>query len=305
MKLAAMFVCLAAFVAATGSASAQGPARRVCDPDNSQKATIEAVASDPSAWMGKCVTVPGVYSNERLFADEDAAYGLNNKSIGGFVDGQGDVTGFWNGSFTGRVADCAQAEDDLLTGLLRSPGISLNYRTLGCLEPKGPFLVFMSQGKMTPSKFRRRGPGSRGADLAVASADWAYRGKVETMAVDFVAALRAGDRAALMGFIGNAYAVERLIAGEGTAIDTLKAPAARRFRLFTYGASTPDMFASEACYCLVNECGKLWPIARRDADNQAGRPYACIRVDGVRTGEAWRYTVDPSRDFDGLPERAR
>ncbi len=305
MKLAWVAVCAAVAASLAGTASAQAPARRVCDPNNSQKVTLAAIAADPGAFMGKCVRVDAIYANERLYADEDAIYGLNDNAIGGYVDGQGDVTGFWNGTFTGRVADCAKAEDDLLTGLLRSPGISLNYRTLGCLEPKGPFLVFMSQGALKPSKLKRRLAGAKGADLAAAPAAWEHRAEVEAMANRFVAALQAGDRAALKALVTNDYAIERMIAGEDTAIDALKAPGARKLEVFTHGASMPDMFASEACYCLAKDCGKLWPVARRDADNQKERPYACIRIDGERRGEAWRYIIDASRDFDGLPEGRR
>ncbi|MFT3722070.1 MAG: hypothetical protein QM773_00675 [Hyphomonadaceae bacterium] len=302
MKLAAMIFSVMAVVTAAGTASAQAPARRVCDPGNSEKVTLAAVAADPAAFMGKCVRVEAIYSDERLYADADAIYGLNAKSIGGYVDGQGDVTGFWTGTFTGRVADCAKAEDDLLTGLLRSPGISLNYRTLGCLAPEGPFLVFMSQGELKPSKLTRRMPGARGADLAVASENWEHRGEVARLAGDFVAALQSGDRAALKMFVRSDYAIEQLIAGEGTAIDALKTVKQRQLMIFTHGASSADMFSSEACFCLTADCTKRWPIARRDADNQKQRPYACLQIDGVKESGSWRYRLDASRDFDGLPE---
>lgn len=302
MKLAGLLIVFALTVAAAGHASAQGAARRVCDPDNSERTTITAIAADPGAWMGKCVSVEGIYSNERLYADGDAVYGLNGNSIGGYVDGQGDLTGFWNGRFTGRVSDCEKAEDDLLTGLLRSPGISLNYRTLGCLEPKGPFLVFMSQSNLSPSRLKRRLPGARGADLVVAPDNWEHAGEVARLAGEFVTALRGEDRQTLRQFIRSDYAIDQMIAGEGTAIDALKSSTQRKLQIFMHDASAPDAFESEACYCLTTDCSKRWPIARRDADNQKGRPYACLRIDGVRQGGAWKHAVDPSRDFDGLPE---
>lgn len=305
MKIAAALLALVCLVVAAGDAVPQQPprgARLVCAPTASEKTTVEAIAANPAAWMGKCVSVPAIYASERLYADEDAIYGLNAKSIGGYVDGQGDVLGYWRGTFTGRVADCAQAENDLMTGLLRSPGISLHYRTLGCVEPKGPFLVFMSQGELKPAGLKRRLPGAKGADLAVAPLDWPHREAVEQVAVDFVVALRTGSREALGRFVPRAYAVEQLIAGEDTAIDQLKAPGERPLQVFTHGDATADAFSSEACYCLTTTCAKKWPIARRDADNQKGRPYACLQIDGVRESGAWRYAVDASRDFNGLPE---
>ncbi len=304
MRIAAALLVIVSFVFAMGDATPQQPSRvaRVCAPTASEKTTVEAIASNPAAWMGKCVSVPAIYGSERLYVDEDAIYGLNAKFIGGYVDGQGDVLGYWRGTFTGRVSDCAQAENDLMTGLLRSPGISLHYRTLGCLEAKGPFLVFMSQGELKPAGLKRRMPGAKGADLAVAPLDWPHREAVERVAVDFVLALRAGDRASLNRFVPRAYAVEQLIAGEDTALDALKAPGERTLQVFTHGADTVDAFLSEACYCLTKDCAKKWPIARRDADNQKNRPYACLQIDGAREGGAWRYVVDASRDFNGLPE---
>lgn len=305
MRIAAALLALASFAFVIGDAVPQPPsrgARLVCAPTASEKTTVEAIVADPAAWMGKCVSVPAIYASERLHADEDAIYGLNAKSIGGYVDGQGDVLGYWRGTFTGRVSDCAQAENDLMTGLLRSPGISLHYRTLGCLEAKGPFLVFMSQGELKPAGLKRRLPGAKGADLAVAPLDWPYREAVERVAVDFVAALRARNREALSRFVPRPYAVEQLIAGEGTAIDALKAPGERTLQVFAHGAATADGFSAEACYCLTKDCTKKWPIARRDADNQKNRPYACLQIDGAREGGAWRYIVDASRDFNGLPE---
>lgn len=304
MKLGALVFCLLSIAFVAGDAvSQQGGAQRlVCAPTASEQTTVEAIAADPAKWIGRCVSVSAIYGDERLYADEDAIYGLNAKSIGGYVDGQGDVLGFWRAKFTGRVSDCAKAEDDLMTGLLRSPGISLHYRTLGCVEPKGPFLVFMSQGELTPAKLKRRLPGAKGADLSVAPRDWPHRARVEELAERFVVALREVDRTALKQVVKNDYAVEQLIAGEDTAIDKLKAPATRPLQIFTHGASTAQGFSSEACYCLTKNCSKRWPIARRDADNQKLRPYACLRIDGMRLGDDWRYTLDASRDFAGLPE---
>jgi hypothetical protein len=140
IRLAAVMLVTLAMLAGTAVSQPPAGAPRVCAPTNSEKATVAAIAADPAAWMGKCVSVEAIYAGERLNVDADAIYGVNGNSIGGYVDGKGDVGGAWTGTFTGRVADCAVAEEDLLTGLLRSPGISLHGRTLGCLEPKGPFL---------------------------------------------------------------------------------------------------------------------------------------------------------------------
>ena len=62
------------------------------------------------------------------------------------------------------------------------------------------------------------------------------------------------------------------------------------------------MAAGEACYCLKASCEKLWPIDGRDGDNQKGRPYACLRINGANVDGAWRYRLDASHDVAGLVE---
>ncbi len=303
MTLRFAFALAAAAFAALG-AFAQGTngVRGVCTPERAEKATIARIAADPAAWLGKCVTVSGLYASERLYADVDAAYGMTRASIGGFVDGKGSVEGFWQADFTGRVSDCAVAEHELQTGLLRSPGISLDGRTLGCVAPEGPFLLFMSVHDFRPAKIVRRLPGAKGGDLAAAPDGWAQRAEVEGIMVEFLTALRADDIEGLTRLVGNDYAADQLVEGPETAISNLKNPADRKLQVFVHGAQTADGFASEACYCLTKDCAKRWPTSRRDADNQPERPYACVRIDSSRKGEAWTYTVDASRDFDGLPE---
>lgn len=304
MKIGVVLGCLVVLGLA-GSADAQQPApRNVCAPANAQKATVEAIASDPAAWMGKCVTVHGIYAGERIYKDVDAAYGVSNAVIGGYADAR--TEGFWSGEFTGRVSDCARAENDLQTGLLRSPGVSLHERTLGCMAPEGPFLVFMSQHDVTPAKVVRRMPGAKGGDLVAAQKDWPHLAAVEKLAADFIAALRAEDRTQLARFAQNAYEVEQLLGGRATAIDDLKKPVDRPMQVFVHRPSeSADTTGAEVCYCRTKDCTKRWPIARRDADNQTSRPYACIRIDGERDTAAapWSYKPDVSLYYDGLPER--
>ena len=283
---------------------AQPPAGapRVCAPTNSEKATVAAIAADPAAWLGRCVRVEAIYAGEQLHADADAIYGVNANSIGGYVDGRGDVGGAWRGTFTGRVADCAAAEEDLLTGLLRSPGISLHGRTLGCPEPKGPFLVFMSQGELKPAGIKRRVLGAKGGDLASAAAQWPHVDAMSALAKRFGAAMQAGDVAALKAMLPNSYMAEQLLVRDDMALAQLRSKAERDFKLFSYPAVSSDVAAGEACWCLKADCERLWPIHSRDADNQPSRPYACLRIEGRREGDLWHYRVDASQDVYGLDE---
>jgi hypothetical protein len=301
MKRAVLFILITLGLVASAHTQPPSGMRQVCAPTNSEAATVAAIAADPAAWIGRCVSVEAIYAGEQLHADADAIYGVNQNSIGGYVDGRGDVGGAWRGVFTGRVADCAQAEEDLLTGLLRSPGISLHGRTLGCLEPKGPFLVFMSQGELKPAGIKRRLPGAKGGNLQLAPVDWSHAGAVMQIAQAFETAMVDGDVDALAEVIGNGYRAEQLVAADVSALSFLR-----------NGGGLPTLFmsrdpganevAAEACWCRQRACGKLWPIHSRDADNQPSRPYACLRIEGRREGAAWRFRADASHDVYGLDE---
>lgn len=274
----------------------------MCAPTNSEAATVAAIAGDPAAWIGRCVSVEAIYAGEQLHADADAIYGVNQNSIGGYVDGRGDIGGAWRGVFTGRVADCAQAEEDLLTGLLRSPGISLHGRTLGCPEPRGPFLVFMSQGELKPAGIKRRLPGERGGDLVEAAGDWPHQDAIRDLAVKINVAMQTGSLSDLRRLLGNAYQAERIVAGDIDVFRKDRLGMRTRLGMFVDKDVTGDRMAAEACWSLRDEDNKRWPIHSRDADNQPSRPYACLRFEGWREGDAWRYRVDASQDVYGLDE---
>ncbi|HEV7691186.1 MAG TPA: hypothetical protein VGO52_10200 [Hyphomonadaceae bacterium] len=304
LGLLVVFLGFGAGVGPANAPPAHAQGARMCAPTNAEKATVAAIASDPAAWTGKCVTLPAMYSNEQLYADQDAIYGANKNVIGGFADGKGTIEGFWSGQFTGRVADCAAAERELALGLLRSPGISVNGRTMGCLEPKGPFLLFMSQRDLKPVTLTRRlrkQAGPDGGDLKPAPADWAQLPAVQKAAGEIIEALRNADRAALSHYGMRDFAIERVLGNSDTAIADLRKPGEIPAQVFVH-ASSDAAFKSEACYCRSKDCSAKWPIARRDADNQASRPYTCIAIDGRKDGAAWVLEADASQDFDGLPE---
>lgn len=288
-----------------GEAHAQNFARSaVCTGENSELASLSEISSDPSAWMGRCVKVEGLYSNERVYADVDAIYGINPHAIGGFIDGTAPMPGAWRGTFTGRVADCAVTEEIQLNAQLRAPGISLNGRTLGCTTGEGPYLMFMTGSQLKPSGLKRRLPGAKGASLVRVDTAWENYQSALGLAQQFETAMQSASPEMLSQLLGNAYVAERLHAGDGSALAALKTSTKRPFVVLmdTRGADA-DHYAAEACWGLKKGAEKRWPIDARDADNQASRPYACLRVEGRReVGDIWRVRVDASRDVGGLEE---
>lgn len=300
-----ILLCLL-FVAMLGSADAQQFARSaVCVPENSKATTIATVVSDPEAWMGKCVSVDGLYLNERVYADLDGIYGLNANFIGGFIDGMQPLAGAWRGSFIGRVSDCAVWEEVLLNGQLRGPGINLHGRTLGCLAPEGPMLMFMTASGLEPSGLRRRVVGAKGGNLLPAPAEWPHRHELDARAEAFAQAMASADASTLGALLDNGYRAELLLSDAKTAFAGMKQSGARDRVLLMQRTTEPDRMAGEACWCLTRDCSKLWPIDARDADNQPGRPYACLRMEGLLIDGAWRYHLDASHDVAGLAEPKR
>ena len=288
-----------------GESHAQNFARSaVCTSENSEAASLSAIAAAPGAWMGKCVKVEGLYSNERVYADADAIYGLNAHAMGGFIDGMPPMPGAWRGVFTGRVADCAVMEEIQLNAQLRAPGISLNGRTLGCPRPEGPYLMFMTGAELKPSGLKRRLPGAKGASLVRATQAWDHFSGVAALAAEFEAAMKSETPDMLAQLLGNAYVAQRLRAGDGSALSALRTADQSEFAVFIdTRADGPDGYAGEACWAVKKGGEKRWPIDSRDADNQGSRPYACLRVEGRReAGDVWRVRLDASQDVGGLGE---
>lgn len=305
MKRCLVAVCLslAAIVGLSGAAGAQNvPRSAVCTPENSEATTIVTVAADPVPWMGKCVAVDGLYVNERIYTDADAIYGVTQNHLGGFIDGMQPLNGAWRGSFVGRVTDCVVAEATLLNGQLRGPGINQNGRTLGCLEPKGPMLMFMTASDLKASGLKRRLPGAKGGDLIVATAAWPHYQAMMDIGARFAAAMRAETDAPLAELMGNGYRAAEVRAATDTAFAGIRQSAPKQMQLFQYAERQQGVAVGEACYCLTADCRKLWPIDGRDADNQPGRPYACVRINGALVDGAWRYRLDASHDVAGLVE---
>lgn len=290
------------------AALAQRPASAsmLCAPTNAVSARLADIAADPRAWVGKCVTVQGVYSNERVYADLDAVYGLSPASIGGYVDNRGNMLGFWRGEFTGRIADCEKAQSDIDSGLLKSPGILIdNTRQAGCAKPEGLFLQFMSQGEMKRAGFVRRLAPAKG-DLVIPQKDWDHVDTLRLQGVRFLTALRARDRAGLKPFAANDYAVEQLLTADDTAFaDLRKTTGNLPTQILQSTAVKEPNFEGQVCWCLTKTCEKLWPIATRDADNQKGRPYACLRVGGPSGGDPAVRMTFAEVGYDGVAETKR
>ncbi|MBI1361955.1 MAG: hypothetical protein GC155_16895 [Alphaproteobacteria bacterium] len=300
MRVTVLFLALVCLAAPTAHAQ-RGNRAGVCAPTNAEHATLAEIAADRDGWLGRCVTVAGVYSNERVYADADAIYGKSDASIGGYVDGQGSLDGYWAGDFTGRIADCAKAAADIDAGLLRSPGILVDggSRQAGCKEPKGQFLLFMSQGELEPAGLVRQFAPKTGS-LAPAPADWSARDEVEALAIKFASAMLGKSRPVLKEVLGDDYAVEQVMtdADNGIAILSTRADTPPHVTLLEAGGDA-DAFNAAVCWRRRMTGAPMWPIAMADADNRLDRPYACLRLYKDASGPV---VADAARAFNGLIE---
>lgn len=147
------------------------------------------------------------------------------------------------------------------------------------------------------------------ARLAPLAPDSPWRARFEAAADDLLPALRSGDWQPLLGgrWLGEAdrQATATLLADKCAAFAPLLAsgnPLERRIFGWTVPASysladRAEIAArseAEALVCWSAAGGRIWPATAAEADNSAGRPYACARIAySIRGGvPSWRAFVE-------------
>ncbi len=164
-------------------------------------------------------------------------------------------------------------------------------------------LMFMSGSNLKPSGLKRRLPGAKGGDLAAATDGLgALRADDWNSFAALREAMRSDSDADLGASLGNGYRASncgRRRHGFRAAEDDRRTS---QLKLFRDRDRARRRGGGGGVLCLQANCEKLWPIAGRDADNQPGRPYACLRIEGASTDGKWRYRLDASHDVAGLEE---
>jgi hypothetical protein len=158
---------------------------------------------------------------------------------------------------------------------------------------------------MKRAGFVRRLAPAKG-DLVTPQKDWDHVDTLRVQGGRFLTALRAKDRAGLKGAAANDYAVEQLLTDEDTAFAELRKTTGNLPTQILQSTTVKEPnFEGQVCWCLKKSCEKRWPIATRDADNQKGRPYACLRVGGPTGGDPAMRMTFAEVGYDGVPETKR
>ncbi|MEQ1780268.1 MAG: hypothetical protein ABMA14_02830 [Hyphomonadaceae bacterium] len=93
-----------------------------CDERDARLVHVEAVAKDPSSYLGECIALRGVFDGDDIFDSVQRAKSGNQEpyqakrefSVGGFIDEKKLVSGaFLRGRFWGRLETCSDAYDNL------------------------------------------------------------------------------------------------------------------------------------------------------------------------------------------------
>lgn len=286
--------------------------------------TIAAITATPTAAVGRCVTVSGIGIGRLIAADVNARY--RQERIENDPSSNGAVLGLYHDeSFrqprqlraTGVIGDCAAAA--------ANPAL-LPAQQGYCQYFKGLFLTVASVELLDPVALARLPRGEAPAGLGNLSPLPAgdVRRRMQAAANGFLAALRAGNRAALAAMHGGGpngrrpaadlARVEALLFSARSPFAALRVPGNATIEIFGWRdplwadadwraarARTGDLDAI-ACISVRPNAAALWPIDSKDADNTPDRPYACTRIHIGGTGADAVASFDTEQARTGVAE---
>jgi len=303
MPMRLLFALLVAAVA-TGCAHASPSAENavLCNHHHATLTTVQTVAHAPSAWVGRCVEIAAVTRAWYLADNVDGFYlrpadpiapssngailGLDTSGLAASQHLDFSQRQYLDADVVGRVQDCASVRQ-----MIESNAQILTMVDGYCHVNNGAYL-WVTHLRVGPGHalLRQLPAAARDdyGDLQPASANWAYRDAVQSLAERFVAAVRAQDRSALEqlhGFdIDDPYlkekavrAIDYILAAGPSPFSALRANSSSQIAIFTERGDQDELYAA-ACVCTTSDCSARWPIAWIDIDNLPTRPYACFKV---------------------------
>ncbi len=303
MRLAPWVIAAGIMLGAPSAALAGGmepPGGRTVDDAACPLTSFAALTSD-AALIGHCVTVEGVAVGGVLAADGDARYvrerRLNDPSSSGAVVGllRDPVDRPMRVRVRGRLIECAQTP---------GRGATMGY----CDVFRGRAIAAPEVTPLGDARLVRMLPGARHGDLGNLAplAAGELHDRMAAAAARYLNALHAGDRRALADLHGGgdgsrsptevSAMLRLMLDAPDTPFVALRAadPATVHVALFGW---KPPLWADAAwtqeaaragddaiaCFSVRADADALWPIDSKDADNLAGRPYACtwMHIDGT------------------------
>ena len=126
-----------------------------CGERDARLVAVEAVAKDPSSYLGECIAFRGVFDGDDIFDSVQRAKSSNQEpyqakrefSVGGFIDGKKWKSGaLLRGRFWGRLETCRDAYNKLPPP---SDGkIYLDRWIIGCQQYQALHLAELRHGEL-------------------------------------------------------------------------------------------------------------------------------------------------------------
>lgn len=316
--------CAGVEAADTTTETAEAPA---CTAVVAKPMDVRKLISQADKRLGDCVRVRGLVDSQYLYADRDAIYQQPRNASG--LSSNGGALGLqrsggqdWENAglveteLVGTLNDCGRIQDELLRNM-RETGVFI---LLGgfCHYSSSLFLSVDEEHVLGPLNWERQLQRRAARDYGnLTPARGSLREAARKVAMDFLAALRGGDRESVTMrnrrmFTQDDVASETLayvFDDPGSPFANLRATGqTSQMEIFAYREplwhTTPEEESSEqlaiVCFCRTADCRKSWPINSGDATNTPSRPYACIFV----TLEEQDVSIDFPRSTFGLLEPA-
>jgi hypothetical protein len=276
----------------------------------SERATVQQIATNPTSFQGHCVMVEGVMQGNTVYDNVDGVYlrpkNILDPSSNGARLGLDNMGDRWSGEFRhasiiGRVQDCETVRECVQAATGPNEIVMISGY---CHSSNGAYLWIHNVRfrKDLPWERRMGAYGRPGyGDLQPAPADWPHRNRVESLANEFLEAVRSTDRdkladihfrnvglnweddeAALIRFVlrdrkspfvdfrHNDRRPQQQILIERPLLDSDGAA--------LVDDADRDNYAATVCFCRESDCTGRWPIAQLDADNVRTRPYVCTQI---------------------------
>lgn len=285
----------------------------------SERATVQQIATNPTSFQGHCVMVEGVMQRNSVYDNVDGIYlrpeDTLDPSSNGARLGLDNVGNRWSEDFRhasiiGRVQDCETVRECLHAAT--GPGEIVMIAGY-CHSWNGAYL------RIHDVRFRKDVPWERrmGAygrpgygDLQPVPADWPHRSRIESLANEFLEAVRSADRdkladihfrnvglewedeeAALIRFVlrdrNSPFVSFRHDDRKPQQQILINRPSLDSDESALVDDADEDDYVATVCFCREPDCTGRWPIARLDADNVRTRPYVCTQIEPYYEKGEW------------------
>ena len=302
-----LMACLPAIVAADTSTE-QKPEE--CSARNSERATVEQIATDPEKYAGHCVAVDATMQGWSLFDSVDGVYvqpadSLDPSSSGlrlGLDHIRDHYSERYRGvSIIGRVQDCETIRNCVYSSVGENEIVFIS----GYCHTKNGAYLWVNDLRFRRSPAFKRQTSSNGrddyGDLTVAPDHWLNLGSITTLANDFVKALQSSDADKLADIhfrnVGlewdddEAAMLKFLLKDRRSPFNEIRTATTSPQQIILVDRSSLEdeqstgEYSATVCFCRESDCTGRWPIASFDADNVPSRPYACTRIESYVDGQ--------------------